>query len=119
MYLWEPFAFLLDVLVLIQVDEVHHRLPTDAWIAVQPVCLFHIPVTKPGHTTIRTSAWQDGLNNSKGRGSAQAAFMYCSVPHHSTVQQVAQAGAFVGVFTVAYSMCLQHSDNTTVHTLLG
>ena len=45
--LGKPFALFLDVFVLIEINEVHHGLPTDAWIAVQPVCLFHVPVTKP------------------------------------------------------------------------
>ena len=45
--LGKPFALLLNVFVLVQVDEVHHRLPTDARVAIQPVCLLHVPVTKP------------------------------------------------------------------------
>ena len=46
-YLGQPFALLLDVLVLIEIDQVHNWLPTDARIAVEPVCLLHIPITKP------------------------------------------------------------------------
>ena len=44
-YLREPFALLYE-LVLIQVDEIYNWLPTDARIAVKPVCLLHTPVTK-------------------------------------------------------------------------
>ncbi len=46
MYLREPFALLFYELVLIQVDEIYNWLPTDARIAVKPVCLLHTPVTK-------------------------------------------------------------------------
>lgn len=45
-HLGQPFALLFDEFVLIQVDEVYNRLPTDARIAVKPVCLLHTPVTK-------------------------------------------------------------------------
>ena len=46
LYLRQPFALLFDEFVLIQVDEVYNWLPTDAGIAVQPVCFLHTPVTK-------------------------------------------------------------------------